>query len=269
MPIRLVLLLILALPACAVVRTPPVTRIALLAPFEGRYREIGYNALYAARLALSDSRDESVALLPIDDGGSAADRAHALAADPLVKGAIVMGYAAADSVVQEAFGDLPAVVVGNWTDRRASDSVFLLAICFPDIPLISADAAARMEAPFIGGDVFALESVKERRASLDNFTILSSGSLPDTDFISRYGASDPFAPDPNLWATLVYDAAAMLIAASAAGDRAEVAHELAAVNHAGLNGAIVFNANGCWSGAPSHYYRYEGETLVRVDDAVE
>ncbi len=39
------------LSACAVKRTPTIYRIALLAPFEGRYREIGYNALYAARMA--------------------------------------------------------------------------------------------------------------------------------------------------------------------------------------------------------------------------
>lgn len=265
-------MLALALPACAVARTSAVTRIALLAPFEGRYREIGYNALYAARLALRDQGDESVVLLAIDDGGSAAsaaDRAHALAADPLVRGAIVMGYAAADPVVQEAFGDVPAIIVANWTDSRAGDSVFLLAICFPDIPLVSADAAARLESPFIGGDAFALESVRERRASLGNFMILSSGSPPNASFIERYQAGDQFSPAPNLWATLVYDAAAMLTAVSPAGDRAAVAHQLAGTEHVGLNGEIAFNADGCWSSAPSHYYRYEGGDLVRVDDAVE
>ncbi|MBE2183871.1 MAG: hypothetical protein IAE89_10635, partial [Anaerolineae bacterium] len=40
----------LCLAGCgATAATPKVQRIALLAPFEGRYREIGYNALYAAR----------------------------------------------------------------------------------------------------------------------------------------------------------------------------------------------------------------------------
>ena len=42
-------LLLVALTACG--GTPPVMRLALLAPFEGRYREVGYQALYAARLA--------------------------------------------------------------------------------------------------------------------------------------------------------------------------------------------------------------------------
>src|SRR4051794_35174325 len=88
------LIFALFLSACGVMHTP-ITRIALLAPFEGRYREIGYNALYAARLALADAADPQIELLPIDAGGDqAAERARALSLDPQVKTVILLGYEA-------------------------------------------------------------------------------------------------------------------------------------------------------------------------------
>ena len=51
-PLSLILsiVLLLFLSACAA-STQPVVKIGLVAPFEGRYRQIGYEAIYAARLA--------------------------------------------------------------------------------------------------------------------------------------------------------------------------------------------------------------------------
>jgi ABC-type branched-subunit amino acid transport system substrate-binding protein len=72
---------------CGATRSYAITRIALLAPFEGRYREVGYNAYYAALLALGESGSTQIELLAVDDGGSpatAAQRAAALARDPWV-----------------------------------------------------------------------------------------------------------------------------------------------------------------------------------------
>ena len=62
--------MILIMCGCAIVKAPITTRVALLAPFEGRYREVGYNALYAARLAFADSSIMSIELLAVDDGGT-------------------------------------------------------------------------------------------------------------------------------------------------------------------------------------------------------
>ena len=42
----------LSLSACA--STQPVIKIGLVAPFEGRFRAIGYEAVYAARLAIRE-----------------------------------------------------------------------------------------------------------------------------------------------------------------------------------------------------------------------
>ena len=63
-----VLLITLLVTGCAVNRTAEITRIALLAPFEGRYREVGYDLLYAARLALREGGYTGIEILPANLG---------------------------------------------------------------------------------------------------------------------------------------------------------------------------------------------------------
>lgn len=252
--------LLLLLAACA--PTPQIVRLALLAPFEGRYREIGYNALYAARLALADAAN--VELLPIDDGGtptSAVDRAHALAGDPQVIGAVVLGYAAAASETLAAFGDVPVLVVGNWGAEPISDAVFILSSSEIQVsPTLSITDAARLDAPLVGSEVLALEQFPKLRESLAEVSILSSASPPDAEFISRYKGDDPFAPEPGLLATLTYDAFRLLLANS--DSRPALRDALATAEYTGLNGLISFQ-NGWWANAPIYEYVYDGTALVR------
>ena len=83
----LVATIVFCLSACAAETHVP-RKIALLAPFEGQYRDIGYNALYALRMAFADTRPHDTQLLAIDDGGtveSAIDRVRALNLDPAVE----------------------------------------------------------------------------------------------------------------------------------------------------------------------------------------
>lgn len=116
----------LLLSGCAP-RTEPITRIALLAPFEGADRDIGYEALYAARLAVTEADDIWLDLLPIDDGADQGmARARALAADPLVKVVLLLGDQAASPEVQAAFDDLPVLIVGDWNAQPESANVILL-----------------------------------------------------------------------------------------------------------------------------------------------
>lgn len=70
---------------------PPVVKIGLVGPFEGRHREIGYDVIYSARLAIREEnsrarRDQTrVALAAIDDFGDpemAIEVAESLAIDP-------------------------------------------------------------------------------------------------------------------------------------------------------------------------------------------
>ncbi len=84
------------LSACLPV-TRPVVKIALVAPFEGRYRDVGYEVIYAVRLAVREANGSggvagySIELLALDDSGDpemAVAQARKVAADPQVVGVI-------------------------------------------------------------------------------------------------------------------------------------------------------------------------------------
>ncbi|MGH2521018.1 MAG: ABC transporter substrate-binding protein [Anaerolineales bacterium] len=86
----------LLLTACLPV-TRPVVKIALVAPFEGRYRDVGYEVIYAVRLAVREANANggvasySVELLALDDAGDpdmAVEQARKVATDPQVVGVI-------------------------------------------------------------------------------------------------------------------------------------------------------------------------------------
>ena len=257
-------ILLVLLAGCTGVRAESPARIALLAPFEGRYREIGYAALYPARLALDDLERADVTLLPIDDGGSAnsaADRARALVLDPLVKAVIVLGYDAAASETLDAFDDLPVIVVGGWHSAPLNAHQFALALPpgAGDSERLDVTAAARLDAPLTGGEVLALEGFRRLRADLTGVTVISAGSLPGADFTARIMASDPFAVEPGLLATLVYDAvsAAAHVIDEPGAARAQVSENLQSVDFAGLNGLIRFDESGQWRDAPRNAFCYD------------
>ena len=102
-------LLTLFAPGCASV--PPVVKIGFVGPFEGRYREIGYDAIYSARLAIRDENskddlgDYRVALVALDDFGdpeTASEIARSLVGDPGV-----------------------VAVVGHWLPETTDQSEFI------------------------------------------------------------------------------------------------------------------------------------------------
>jgi ABC-type branched-subunit amino acid transport system substrate-binding protein len=268
---------LLLITGCTAIPTP--TRIALLAPFEGRYREVGYEALYAARLALQDADTNFVELLPLEDGGSANTalmRANALRIDPAVSAVLVLGYAAVDPDVLTVFGDLPVLVIGDWGAQPISERVYILSnpnisdrLTVPERTEIT--DAARMPVPFIGGEILALTQLRDLRDSLDGITIISSAALPDAQFAERYTVSDSFAPEPGLLASLSYDAARLVAQAviSGQGGHDAVNQNLHNASYSGLNGEIQF-MDGYWADAPIHEYAYdESGALLPIDDIVE
>jgi hypothetical protein len=100
---RLALLVCLTLAAAGCQAFPgstaPVIRIGLVAPFEGRHRPVGYDVIYAARLAVREWNGRGgvggyrVELVAIDDGGDierAVRAAQSLVIDPQVVG--VLGH---------------------------------------------------------------------------------------------------------------------------------------------------------------------------------
>ncbi len=248
--------------------TPKVQRIALFAPFEGRYREIGYNALYAARLALADSGNHAIELLAVDDGGTAETAAlhlQAIEQDSSVIAAIGLGYHAAEPATQQVLGDLPYLIVGYWAEDRAAENSFILAnaairsaITIP--ATISITEAARLDAPFSGGEVIGLKGFASLRDNLRDITLITSGSLPDAAFRERYLASDLYVPEPNHLATLVYDAVNFIVAGRT-GSRDEALGWLNTGIYAGINGEISFSG-GWWQHAPLNRYEFSAERAL-------
>jgi len=268
MAARLWPFLLLLLSGCAIFRSEEVTKVVLLAPFEGRYREVGYNALYAARLAFADSGTQTIDLYPIDDGGSvesAAERAAALTHDPTVEFVLVLGIHAADSNVQEQLAPLPTIIVGHWNSAPVGNYVAMLISpelsTKLDSEFSSVIEAAEAEAPLIGNELLALRQFPLLRDDLAAITIYSSASLPDEAFMERYGQDDPFAPEPGLLATLTYDAARFAIEA------VQNNATLNEIRYEGINGAISFR-DGYWQDAPLYEYVYENGILT-LNDSIE
>jgi hypothetical protein len=258
------LLLLVLLSGCTVSQQPYVVKIALLAPFEGRYREIGYDALYAARLAIADSGYDHIDLLAIDDGGSidsAIDRARAIQYDPQIAFTLVLGLQATASEVQAAFGQHPLVIIGHWNTQPRGENVVMLAsreiatrLSQPQPTTIT--SLTEQTFPIVGSELFALKQLPMLYADLSGFTLLSSAQLPDADFTQRYLASDSFVPQPGLLSTLTYDATRLAIKSIVNGT------PLRDIQYEGINGTIAFDSDGYWQAAPLYEYTYENGELV-------
>lgn len=266
-----IILLIWILVGCSAGKDAGIQRIALLAPFEGQYSEIGYDAYYAVRLALKEHGNDAIELLAIDDGGSkesASERAKALSHDPLVKVAIVLGNNAAQSEAQQSFGTLPVIIVGKWQAKPATKTVYMLASAELQNVLtafdhtITVNEAAEIQSPVVGGEVFALMQFPLLQKNTENVTIASNASLPNADFRQRYLGSGQYVPEPGLLATLSFDAAAMAIEAIATSDPDQ---QIATNTYTGLNGNIHF-VDGYWADAPIHYYRYDANGKLTSED---
>jgi ABC-type branched-subunit amino acid transport system substrate-binding protein len=115
-------LAILLVAGCASV--DPVVKIGLVGPFEGRYRDTGYDAIYSARLAVREINAAGgisgyrVALVALDDRGDpefAAQAAASLALDPAI--VAVAGHYLPDTTAAArpiyAEKGLPLIVTGE------------------------------------------------------------------------------------------------------------------------------------------------------------
>lgn len=268
----LMLLILASLSACAIVQTPQIARIALLAPFEGRYREIGYSAIYPARLALKEAGITHVELVAVDDGGTlktAQERARALLLDESIKAVMILGYDSADSLVQESFGDMPMIIIGEWATQPINDHVFMLTNSqIPDLlsqsGRIDINDASNVDVPFVGGEIFGLVSYTELRPNLDDIQVITSGMLPPTDFVERLIASDIYVPVPNHLSLGVYDITNMLVQLiiDPTMTRQMVTEALRAVDYEGAIGRIRFDESGYWTDAPLYTYIYENNKLI-------
>ena len=125
--LALFLLLVWMMTGCQPVRVQPSVKIGLVAPFEGPYRAIGYEVIYAVRLALREANAAggvggySVELVAFDDGADpvkAVEEARKVVADPDV--VAVLGHFRGDTtraaVEVYAEAGVPLVVPGESLD---------------------------------------------------------------------------------------------------------------------------------------------------------
>lgn len=96
----LLVLLFLSVSGCQ--RVAPPVKVGLVAPFEGRHRDVGYDAIYAARLAVREINANSA-------DGAGALRLELVALDD--SGDLQLARQAAASLVVD---DRVVAVVGHW-----------------------------------------------------------------------------------------------------------------------------------------------------------
>lgn len=240
-------LIVLLLSACTDV--PPAPRkIALLAPFEGQYREIGYEALYAAQLSLREnSTSQSYVVLPLDDGGTEAiarDRAKALTYDSSIVFVLALGPYATTSDVQAAYGDLPVLLVGYWPSIPQNENIAALTADFRDSLPTVPDPYLYGDEALIGAELLSLPQFDQR----EGCTAWSSAQWIDEAFAARYAAMNQFAPPPRLLTPLVYDAISIAV------ETVQRHIPLRSVEIEGVGGSIAFSADGYWRDAPVYQY---------------
>lgn len=218
--------------------SPSTFKIGLVAPFEGRYRPIGYDAIYAARLAVRDANTHGgvggyrVELLAFDDGGDPATaprQAGMLALDPAVVG--VIGHFRADTTqaalpVYSREG-VPLLVPSNVPTPLTTTAIFLgptteqLAAALQtaarsiDRVRIVSDSDAIRAGEFLaswdgvlaGGPDLALADFAKIAGPKVNGTLFATGAPWPQDvtgsgqFIADYKAvSGEVSPGPYAWA---------------------------------------------------------------------
>ena len=227
-------------------------KIALLAPFEGRYREIGYEALYAAQLAIGDNGESHIDLVPIDEGETlelTVLRAQALTQNPDIAAVILVGTQSTVPEVQEVLNSILHIVAGYWDTAPNQETAYMLAS--PEIDVRAQSRNAESEVATV---------IEQSDSSLSEITILTSGNLPDENFTERYLNSAEFAPQPGIVATLAYDATAIAI------QSIQQNVSLDEIEYDGINGVIQFE-NGYWLNAPINTFSYsEDGELIQINE---
>lgn len=281
--------------ACVPV-TRPIIKIGLVAPFEGRYRAVGYEVIYAVRLAVREANAAggvagyAVELTALDDSGdpaSAAEQARKLATDPQIAGVIgdwldpttltaAPVYAAEGlPYLATAATALPPAAFRLWLTAGAlrdaaagGDLCPLPCDTLEDLGWLSQARAGGGARLIFGPPLWGEPQFATLAGSLANGArFITPAPFPadaaDTAFAGRYRAiSNGVEPRAN--AVLAYDAARLLLAAiqrsvqdSGAPSRASVNAAMAQIGFQGLSGPIHFDTAHNWAEAKGWVYEWQ------------
>lgn len=249
MKLRLSLILL----ACFVVvfaactaSTQPVVKIGLVAPFEGRYRPIGYEAIYAARLAIREINargginGQRIELVALDDRGEpdrAIIAARQLALDPQV-----------------------VAVVGHL--RPASSDAAMKVYCEAGLPVILIESA---NSPCEGS--FVLGSAARDHWPDDQLVFVSNVPDPNglataQEFVKNYNAIPIDGTRAGPIALQMYDAMNLLFEAIARAERVDrdgVQSALRSIDFSGLGAKYAFDRQGNLIDPQSYFFAYDND----------
>ena len=250
LPLSLSLCLIVLLAACAA-STRPVVKIGLVAPFEGRYRPIGYEAIYAARLAIREINARGgidgrrVELVALDDRGEpdkAITAARQLALDPQV-----------------------VAVIGHL--RPDSTDAALMVYCEAGLAMIAVETAS---APCAGA--FALGAAPRDRWPDDRLVFVSNVPDPNglssaKDFVEKVNAIPIDGTRAGPIALQTYDAISLVFDAirrTPVANRAGVMAALAASRFDGLGASYAFDQQGRLIEPTTYVFEYDQDHRPRL-----
>ena len=239
----IVLLLTLFLTACTA-STQPVVKIGLVAPFEGHYRPIGYEAVYAARLAIREINARGgingrrIELVALDDRGEpekALTAARQLALDPQV-----------------------VAVVGHL--RPDSTDAAMKIYCAAGLPLIAVESAVNA-----CEGAFVLGSAPRDRWPDDRLIFVSNVPDPDSlsaaqDFAERYNVIPIDGTRAGPIALQTYDALNLLFEAITRAeriDRGGVQAALRQIDFTGLGARYAFDQQGRLIEPQTYEFEYD------------
>ncbi len=244
------ILVVLFLTACSA-STQPVIKIGLVAPFEGRYRPIGYEAIYAARLAIREIDAQGglngrrVELVALDDRGEpekAIEAARQLALDPQV--VAVIGHFRPDSTDA-------ALTAYCWDGRNPASAT---------MPVVAIETGG---APCDGA--FALGAASRDRWPDDRLVFV--GNVPDPnelpaarEFVGKYNAipidgtrAGPIALQTYDMMRLLFDA----IRRAQTINRTGVKAALADSHFDGLGAIYAFDPHGNLIDPKTYMFEYD------------
>lgn len=248
-------LLLVLLPACLPPPLPHVIKIGLVAPFEGRYRYVGYDAIYAARLAVREINAAGGAggwmleLAAYDDRADpemARTAARNLVTDPDVVAVIGHYREASTGAAVVVYGEagMPLLAVGAWL--TPTDVLVWRMTPLPEQVAVAMAQTTPLEmsysdgsAPSVLGGIFPFASSLVEGTflfapiRLEEMDVWRTGTLfvtpyplprdlPGLDaWRAAYRAVGPHVPDPGVYALPTYEAVYALAEAIAAATLAE------------------------------------------------
>lgn len=283
--------------------TRPTVKIGVVAPFVGRYREVGEEIIAAVRFAVREANEAggihgySVELMAYDDEGDptlAAEQARKLATDPQV--VAVLGdwldattVAAAPVYAASQIPFLATTKEGNldpsafrvWvTDaqlHQAGDGLGIGTFCdsvcgetLDNLDWLAADQGKKV----IGPPLWGLNAFPRLvGAAAEGAYVLAPAPLPadssDPSFAQRYAAIAS-GVQPRFFAVLAYDATKVMlaaigddVAAHGAPSRTGVGDALLQTSYDGLSGHFSFDAQRQWIEAKGWVYKWRGGALVK------